>query len=663
MKKWFNKYLALIILVISTIVIGLMYWRLENTSDEMAVELLQEPLDLSKQKLDSYFKPIVKDMKVNRERLQSSFVDTLNIEDQIHFFIPTISYYEQISSMGLAHSGGYELDILPTENNEWQTRLVYVDKTGYVEYWRTWQVAKDSIHSIEKHTSFLKTDPRERPWFTGVMALENESGIFWTEPYIYNTTQEVGMTASTRWNKGNKTYILAYDLTLNDLSKFTSNYDVSQNGFLFIMDENLDMIGLPNHRNIEGKDLKGYLLLPPEELNVPLLKESFNAWEDNELVAKAFNFESSEGSVWVRIIPYEISKGQYIYLGVVVPEKDLIAGLNRTKKILLIGYVVIILLTLLIAYNNRQVARKNKILATKNSEIEEQKHIIEEKNKDITDSINYSLKIQQALLSTRKSLLENAPSSTLFFGPKDVVSGDFYFYEKIGKRHVFCVADCTGHGVPGALMSVLGVTYFQKYLIDLQITPLGSVLDHVREDIIAALTIDDKIESDGMDVAIIEYDRGKMYCAGAQNPVYFLRKRENVGDDFTLLADHLDGTSEKIESNVFNDHYVLFPIKSDKQPVGNFIQAAPFKTKSIDLMEGDQAFIFTDGYADQFGGPKGKKFRYKPFKKLVLSLAKLDAKNKNAQLASFFEEWKGNFDQIDDVCVMGIHFDDLNETA
>lgn len=659
-KAFFSRYSAITILILSTVVIGFMYWRLEKTGEMIAKDLLQEPLDLSKERLDRYFYPIINDIQVNKERLRSEFEDTLEVASQLQFFKPTIYNYEQISSMGLAHSGGYELDILPdTIQNRWKTRMVYVDRYGMKEYWNDWQVAQDRPQRVGQYIQKLKTDPRDRPWYTGILKMEGQNAIHWTNPYLYNTIDEIGITASVKWTQKNKDYILAYDLTLTDLSHFTANYEVSKHGFVFLMNKGFEMIGLPKHQSLESHKRKAFLLLPPEKLDVPLLQDAYAYWTENNNQYQAFSFKSSGDKVWAKIVPYELSDGHYIYLGVVIPEQDLIANLNRTKLILLLGYVVIFLLTLFVLYSKRQVARKNKVLNNKNVEIEEQKHIIEEKNKDITDSINYAFKIQNALLSTRENLLKNAPNAVLFFLPKDIVSGDFYFYEKFNRKHMFCVADCTGHGVPGALMSVMGLSYFQKYLHDSKITHVGEILDHVRSDIINALKSEDGGANDGMDAAFIQYENGKIAFAGAQNPMYLLRKRENVSESLELPVADQEGQQHIVEASVYDNHYVLFPIKADKQPIGNFIEQKPFTAHYITAMPGDKAFIFSDGYADQFGGPKGKKFRYKPFKKLILSLAKLESRESNQQLASFFEEWQGSFDQVDDVCVMGINFDDL----
>jgi len=292
------------------------------------------------------------------------------------------------------------------------------------------------------------------------------------------------------------------------------------------------------------------------------------------------------------------------------------------------GFVLVLILAFFIwrGYVNKRKAGK---------EIQLQKEVIEEKNKEILDSIHYAERIQQALLpsdSLRKQLL---PESFVFYRPKAIVAGDFYWLAESGERLLFAVGDCTGHGVPGSLMSVVCTNALNRAVKEFGIAAPGSILDKVRELVQESFGgSDDRLNDhssgtgvqDGMDISLCCLDRktGGLQWAGANNPLWLVRNGE------------------------------LIEIKGDKQPIGKFIHARPFSTHSIELRKGDLLYLFTDGFADQFGGPEGKKFKYKQLAQLLLLHWNNDLQQQAVLIERRFEEWRGQLEQIDDVCVMGV---------
>lgn len=314
-------------------------------------------------------------------------------------------------------------------------------------------------------------------------------------------------------------------------------------------------------------------------------------------------------------------------------EIELLNAKDARKDLLLYGTIVVAVLILLmgILALNRYLVKKrsNELLSKQNSEIQEQKEIIEEKNKDITGSIRYAQRIQNAIMPSPQQMQSVFDESWCFFKPKDIVSGDFYWFEKEGDYRLFAVVDCTGHGVPGALLSIVGHNLLGKALHDLKLTMPDQILQFLSEEIqkILRQKKEDATVQDGMDIAICSYHvpSRTMYYAGAVNPLYIFRQ------------------SECIE------------IKADKILLGSEMQAdKTFTRHSVNTQPGDLFFLFSDGFADQFGGAAGKKLKYKNFRQVLLNISAHPMEQQSKLLSKAFDDWKSGYDQIDDVCVAAI---------
>lgn len=292
------------------------------------------------------------------------------------------------------------------------------------------------------------------------------------------------------------------------------------------------------------------------------------------------------------------------------------------KYSLLTGAVFLLVLAFLLFNRYRLKERNNKLL-------EHQNHIISEKNKDISDSINYAKKIQEAIFPQQDDIEKIFPNSFVLSIPKDIVSGDFYWCFTADNLKLFVVADCTGHGVPGAFMSMIGNTLLNNIVAERKILRPDLILNELRKEIIKALKQgEDSSSKDGMDLSLICLDitTNKLEIACANNPVWIIKR---------------DGS--------------LLEVKPDKQPIGYASQEAKdFSLNMMQLQEGDIIYQFSDGYADQFGGEKGKKFKYNQLKELLHQISQNDVQTQRTILKSKFEEWKGNLVQIDDVLVSGI---------
>jgi len=276
-----------------------------------------------------------------------------------------------------------------------------------------------------------------------------------------------------------------------------------------------------------------------------------------------------------------------------------------------------------------------------------QHHQLEEKSKEITDSITYAKRIQDAYLPEKNLLTKIFPQAFLLFKPKDIVSGDFYWYSQLNSptpSRVFAAADCTGHGVPGAIMSVICSNALNEVVNNKHIHQPDLILNEVRNMVTASFKKQgESTQKDGMDIALVRLieTNGKttLQFAGANNPLWIVRKGEP-----TTPSENIISTST----------HFLIEIKADKQPIGNYEKMNPFTLHQLDLQSGDTIYSFSDGYADQFGGSFGKKMKYKPLKDLILSIQGKDMSEQNTILYNAYNDWKRNFEQIDDVCMIGV---------
>lgn len=276
-------------------------------------------------------------------------------------------------------------------------------------------------------------------------------------------------------------------------------------------------------------------------------------------------------------------------------------------------------------------------------EIREQKEHVEEVHKEITDSINYAQRLQRTLMASAQILKEELPDFFIYFNPKEAVSGDFYWASKLANNNFALVcADSTGHGVPGAIMSMLNMNSLKEAVKE-GLCESDKILNKTRETIIKTLANDGSADGgkDGMDLALLIFDQTKkqLEFSLANNPLWLVRSASSQVENATLTI---------------NSHS-LIEYKPDKMPVGKHdLQNNPFKRNNIQLQTGDMLYVFTDGFADQFGGEKGKKFKYAALKELLLTNASKPLPEQHIILDKTFERWRGNLEQVDDVCVIGI---------
>ena len=286
-----------------------------------------------------------------------------------------------------------------------------------------------------------------------------------------------------------------------------------------------------------------------------------------------------------------------------------------------------------------------RIVEERTREVVQQKQEIEKTHEEITDSINYAKRLQDAILPSSEEIQKKLPNHFILFKPKDVVSGDFYWYETLNDYAFIAAADSTGHGVPGAMVSVVCSNALNRAVNEYKISEPSKILDKTRELVIETFTKHGGEVKDGMDIALFAINNKQVIFSGANNPLWIVRKTEFITDE------------QKSDRKTFlGDLYSLIEIKANKQPIGLYQEMKMFKQEEIEILEGDTLYVFSDGFADQFGGPKGKKFKYKPFKKLLVENVSKSLNEQKEILNNEFEAWKGDQEQIDDVVVIGVKF-------
>jgi tetratricopeptide (TPR) repeat protein len=318
----------------------------------------------------------------------------------------------------------------------------------------------------------------------------------------------------------------------------------------------------------------------------------------------------------------------------------IVIGYLRIKK----SNTIISKQMVLIEETNEELKQINEELKVTIEDNTQQKLQIEKKNKEITDSIRYANQIQQALMPRVEKLNSLVNQHSLFYKPKNIIGGDFYWASQIDKTSIVAVADSTGHGVPGALMSMLGISFLNEIVNKEQIIQPNLILSRLREFVIKAMNQEGKIgeHREGMDLAIVAFEKQsyKMHFSGAKMPAYIIRNSQNSPID----------NVDKLEKN----NYTLYELKGDKMPIAQYEKMTGFKQTTVELIPGDVLYLFTDGFADQFGGKNTRRLMYKPFKELLIDVAMLPVEQQNKALQTAFLNWQQNHEQIDDVLVMGI---------
>lgn len=317
-------------------------------------------------------------------------------------------------------------------------------------------------------------------------------------------------------------------------------------------------------------------------------------------------------------VGFESKKYYLIFISFFLTSVFVLLFLNEKAIVNKSLFILTLISIQLISYflNASKVNMEKAIIHTTN--------ILKIKNEETLDSIKYAKRIQNAILPSHQSVNTLFPNSFIYYQPKAIVSGDFYWIHEKDNTKFFAVADCTGHGVPGAMVSVICHSALNRSVREFNLTEPSKILDKTRDLIIEEFSKSEEYVSDGMDIILCSIKDHELIYSGAHNPLWICRADE------------------------------LIEYKADKQPVGNFSHAKSFTSNFITLQPNDTIYMSTDGFADQFGGDNGKKMKRKNFKNYLKSITEKPLELQRQILNVKFEDWKGDFEQVDDVCVMGI---------
>ncbi len=320
-------------------------------------------------------------------------------------------------------------------------------------------------------------------------------------------------------------------------------------------------------------------------------------------------------------VKYEYEKKQEI-------EKEKLKRSKAEAKLNAILLIFSLFILLFVVFMSFFLFRKWKQANEQKKEISTANELLNEKNSEILQSINYAQRIQNALLPSNEKIKQIFEHFSLLYLPKDIISGDFYWTFETSNFQYIAVADCTGHGVPGALMNMICHNALNRAILEFNSFLPGEVLTKTREIVVNELSKKDENVNDGMDISLLAVEKtsGKVHWSGANNDLWILRK----------------------------ENQELITIKALNQPIGKHTQNESYQSHLLSLNKGDRLFLITDGFADQFGGEKNKKFKNSNFKNLLLENQSESIENLSEKLKTEFYNWKGSYEQIDDVCILSI---------
>ena len=367
-----------------------------------------------------------------------------------------------------------------------------------------------------------------------------------------------------------------------------------------------------NQLNLAYPTLKAYHAIQDSIVNDENRKKAF-------ALEAQYAFEKEKQQ-----IEFDKAKERVAFEASLKQERLIIYGMSA-GIVLLMGLLVFAYRTYRIKQKaNSKLRSMNVEISRQHQELLQQTQVIKSAHKKITTSINYAKRIQTAILPTFTQVNELLPQSFILHKPKDVVSGDFYWIESKDDKVLFAVADCTGHGVPGAIVSIICHNALNRSLREHQLIDPAKILDKTRELLLSEFSKSQEKVPDGMDIALCVLEENTLHFSGAYNPLWLVRDKE------------------------------LIEFKGNRQPIGKFKKPQPFTLQSLELQKDDSIYIFSDGFIDQFGGSENRKFKSKQLKELLIKVQDLPMNDQKQVLENTFNEWKGTYKQIDDVCLLGV---------
>ncbi|MCW3075916.1 MAG: protein serine/threonine phosphatase [Bacteroidetes bacterium] len=518
------------------------------------------------------------------------YFQTQNLEEALKFLIPALKVFEEAGEKrmiaAISHNIGtiYIYQNKPEAINLLQTALKINEEMGN-RFWKSNNLTALS-ELYRKQGDFAEA----KKCLNSALIILEESGQKEGMINIYNLLSKLNMSQK-KYNDANvnlnKALILA--ISSNSITKRQTCYE--------------NLAELEKYRGNYQKALEYF------KLSVVLRDSIFSEENIKKMTQQQMQYDFDKKEALTK----EAQERKDI-----LTQKE-IQNQKNLRNALTGGLMLVLLAATLFFFQRNKINKEKK-------KSDSLLHLVEEKQKEILDSISYARRLQEAILPPKEFLNKFIPDNFIFYKPKDIVAGDFYWAEAINDLFFIAAADSTGHGVPGAMVSVVCSNALNRTVKEFKETDTGKILDKTRELVLETFEKSTDEVKDGMDISLLCIDRknNSITWSGANNPLWYTHNNE------------------------------LKEIKANKQPIGQTDKPMPFTTQQIDFSPGTTFYLFTDGFADQFGGPKGKKFKYKQLKELLLSISNEWNDTTLQKLNVVFNNWKGQMEQVDDVCVIGI---------
>jgi serine phosphatase RsbU (regulator of sigma subunit) len=571
--------------------------------------------------------------------------DQSNLKDALDNYLNALQLFEQLKMPVKVAGIQNNIGLIYAEIKEYRTALAYYFKAEKIN------LAKNEKSRLAINYNNIATCYQKLKQFSPAETYLQKSLLLRKE-----VADTIGMAMAYhniginhQLTQDNDSAIIYFNMSLDYLANMSENighaYNFLELGNTLLQKGNINEAErylLSSLRISENSELEG--------VKVEIYKYLSKLYEQKQDFRKAFQFQSlylsskenveseeSKNEILKKELEYDFAKRQELQKKDAENRQAISdAEIKSQRKLMTGGVIALMILSGLVLIVLRSYNQKKKA----NFIISKQKEIVEHKNKEILDSINYAKYIQNALLPSEKVIGELKIDCFILFKPKDIVSGDFYWVHRNpdhGTRsdEVFIAAvDCTGHGVPGALVSVVGNNGLNRCVKEFGIHDTGRILDKLSDLVEETFEKSENELKDGMDISLL-----KVHPQNVSEPENFSVQWSGANNPLWILRTDADSMEE---------------IKADKQPVGKFDMRKNFQSHQFVLHKGDRLYLFTDGYADQFGGPKGKKFMYRQLEQLILTTRHCTPADQKAALEIAFMEWLGEHEQVDDVCIIGI---------
>lgn len=534
-----------------------------------------------------------------------------------------------INAIGIVDMAGNEFKLINISKNNYVVKVISNNATVFNES-TYFTDQNNQLHLIKSDLKTMSANPLMAPWCNSFSDSISDR-IFQTNPYVLSYMNEYGLSniLCVR-DKGGKKIIIRLDFLLKNLNEFANTFKPSSNGIAVILDNDLNISGLsgiPSQKFIQNDSLD-YRVNTSFLENEALLKEVINGDIVNWVkAANTPQFIAIKRDNRTYFLEAWLAPKNQFYVLILVPATDFIKEEAMINFLRISNYFIIILLSVIILYYLNGINKKNEI-------IEQQHQIIKAENEKIQTSINYASKVQASFLTSPDKLSSMFDKVGLIYWPLDIIGGDFYwtivveidFGDKKETLDIIVVADCTGHGVPGALISIVGESLLRKIVIDNKIYNPAKILKEMDRDFKKIFSSKSDYNSDSIDLSIVLYNTGdsKLYFSGCNTSICIVT----------------EGNCNEVKSSQY------------LPGLGGLLDHEEFALSELLLSKDSKVFMFTDGLIDQFGGENSRKWGRKKFKKVLLESSHLPLEDQVGVIKKEFKKWQGNHEQTDDVTML-----------